>query len=153
MRFIGNIEAKVDAKGRAFLPAAFRKVLQESGEESLVLRKDIFEPCLVLYPESAWNRQLDMLRQKLNRWDGKKQAMFRQFVIDAELITLDSNGRMLIPKRHLKLAEIEQDVRFIGMDDTIEIWSTKSTEQPFINPEDFKQWLEEVMEDGQGHLQ
>ena len=134
MRFIGNIEAKVDAKGRAFLPAAFRKVLQESGEESLVLRKDIFEPCLVLYPESAWNRQLDMLRQKLNRWDGKKQAMFRQFVIDAELITLDSNGRMLIPKRHLKLAEIEQDVRFIGMDDTIEIWSTKNTEQPFINP-------------------
>ncbi|MDY6027220.1 MAG: cell division/cell wall cluster transcriptional repressor MraZ, partial [Prevotella sp.] len=108
---------------------------------------------LVLYPESAWNRQLDMLRQKLNRWDGKKQAMFRQFVIDAELITLDSNGRMLIPKRHLKLAEIEQDVRFIGMDDTIEIWSTKNTEQPFINPEDFKQWLEEVMEDGQGHLQ
>ena len=153
MRFIGNIEAKVDAKGRAFLPAAFRKVLQESGEESLVLRKDIFEPCLVLYPESAWNRQLDMLRQKLNRWDGKKQAMFRQFVIDAELITLDSNGRMLIPKRHLKLAEIEQDVRFIGMDDTIEIWSTKNTEQPFINPEDFKQWREEVMEDGQGHLQ
>ena len=118
MRFIGNIEAKVDVKGRAFLPAAFRKVLQESGEESLVLRKDIFEPCLVLYPESAWNRQLDMLRQKLNRWDGKKQAMFRQFVNDAELITLDSNGRLLIPKRHLKLAEIEQDVRFIGMDDT-----------------------------------
>ena len=153
MRFIGNIEAKVDAKGRAFLPAAFRKVLQESGEESLVLRKDIFEPCLVLYPESAWNRQLDMLRQKLNRWDGKKQAMFRQFVIDAELITLDSNGRMLIPKRHLKLAEIAPDVRFIGMDDTIEIWSTKNTDPPFINPEDFKQWLEEVMEDGQGHLQ
>ena len=147
MRFIGNIEAKVDAKGRAFLPAAFRKVLQESGEESLVLRKDIFEPCLVLYPESAWNRQLDMLRQKLNRWDGKKQAMFRQFVIDAELITLDSNGRMLIPKRHLKLAEIEQDVRFIGMDDTIEIWSNSEAEQQKMSAEDFGNALEELMTD------
>lgn len=33
MRFLGNIEAKVDAKGRVFLPVTFRKVLQASGEE------------------------------------------------------------------------------------------------------------------------
>ena len=48
MRFLGNIEAKIDAKGRAFLPAVFRKVLQTSGDENLVLRKDVFEDCLVL---------------------------------------------------------------------------------------------------------
>ena len=41
MRFLGNIEAKTDAKGRAFLPAIFRKVLQAAGEENLVLRKDV----------------------------------------------------------------------------------------------------------------
>ena len=43
MRFLGNIEAKIDAKGRVFLPATFRKVLQAAGEESLVLRKDVFQ--------------------------------------------------------------------------------------------------------------
>ena len=48
MRFLGNIEAKIDAKGRAFLPATFRKVLQTEKEERLVLRKDVFQPCLVL---------------------------------------------------------------------------------------------------------
>ena len=37
MRFLGNIEAKLDVKGRAFLPAIFRKVLQAGGEERLVL--------------------------------------------------------------------------------------------------------------------
>lgn len=47
MRFLGNVEAKTDAKGRAFLPAVFRKVLSASGEENLVLRKDVFQPCLV----------------------------------------------------------------------------------------------------------
>ena len=55
MRFLGNIEAKIDVKGRAFLPATFRKVLQAGGEERLVLRKDVFQACLVLYPESVWN--------------------------------------------------------------------------------------------------
>lgn len=44
MRFLGNIEAKTDAKGRAFLPASFRKILQVSGEENLVLRKTSFSP-------------------------------------------------------------------------------------------------------------
>ena len=43
MRFLGNIEAKTDTKGRAFLPAQFRKVLAASGESTLVLRKDVFE--------------------------------------------------------------------------------------------------------------
>ena len=68
MRFLGNIEAKIDAKGRAFLPASFRKVLQAEKEERLVLRKDVFQPCLVLYPESIWNEQTDALRSRLNRW-------------------------------------------------------------------------------------
>ena len=63
MRFLGNIEAKTDAKGRAFLPAVFRKVLQAGGEERLVLRKDVFQACLVLYPESVWNEQMDLMRQ------------------------------------------------------------------------------------------
>ena len=153
MRFLGNIEAKADAKGRAFLPATFRKVLQTGGEERLVLRKDVFQTCLVLYPESVWNEQMDSMRQRLNRWNKTQQQVFRQFVSDVELVSLDGNGRFLIPKRFQRMANIEQEIRFIGMGDTIEIWSTKNTEQPFINPEDFKQWLEEVMEDGQGHLQ
>ena len=71
MRFIGNIEAKTDAKGRAFLPAVFRKVLQASGEDVLVIRKDVFQSCLVLYPESVWNERLDLLKSQLRPW---KQA-------------------------------------------------------------------------------
>ena len=69
MRFLGTIDSKTDAKGRAFLPASFRKVLSTAGAERLVLRKDIFQPCLVLYPESVWNQMLDSLRARLNRWN------------------------------------------------------------------------------------
>ena len=68
-RFIGNIEARTDEKGRVFLPATFRRVLQKAGDEKLMLRKDIHQRCLVLYPESTWNEQLDALRARLNRWN------------------------------------------------------------------------------------
>lgn len=145
MRFLGNIEAKVDAKGRVFLPATFRKVLQTGGEESLVMRKDVFQPCLTLFPESVWNRQMDEMRSKLNRWNREHQRIFRQFVSDVEAVTLDGNGRFLIPKRYIEMADIQQEVRFIGMGDSIEIWSEKNTEKPFMEPEEFGVALESIM--------
>ncbi|MBR5542066.1 MAG: division/cell wall cluster transcriptional repressor MraZ [Bacteroides sp.] len=145
MRFLGNSEAKTDVKGRVFLPAIFRKQLQMFAEEYLIMRKDIFQSCLVLYPESAWNEQMNQLRDRLNRWDPKHQALFRQFVSDVEIVSLDNNGRFLIPKRYMRLASIEQDVRFIGMDNTIEIWAKEIVEKPFMNPEEFKKELIEIM--------
>jgi len=145
MRFLGTIEAKTDAKGRAFLPASFRKILQTGGEERLVMRKDVFQPCLVLYPESVWNVQLDALRQRLNRWNKQHQQVFRQFVSEVEILTLDGNGRFLIPKRYLRMADIEQDIKFVGLDDTIEIWSNKKAEEHQMSAEEFGNALEELM--------
>ena len=145
MRFLGNSEAKTDAKGRVFLPSMFRKQLQAATEECLIMRKDTYQDCLVLYPESVLNEQMNDLRNRLNRWNAKHQMLFRQFVADVEIVTLDSNGRFLIPKRYLKLANIGQDVRFIGMDDTIEIWAKEALEQPFMDIGLFGKELEEVM--------
>ena len=120
IRFLGNIEAKTDAKGRVFIPATFRKQLQAASEESLVLRKDVFQDCLVLYPESVWFKTQEELRRRLNRWNARQQAVFRQFVSDAEVVVPDGNGRILIPRRYLQMAGIRDEVRFIGMDNTIE---------------------------------
>ena len=146
MLFLGNSEAKIDAKGRVFLPSTFRKQLQTATEECLIMRKDTYQSCLVLYPESVWNEQMNDLRSRLNRWNAKHQMLFRQFVADVEIVTLDNNGRFLIPKRYLKLANISQDVRLIGMDDTIEIWPKEALEQPFMDIELFGKELEDIMD-------
>ena len=145
MRFLGNIEAKTDAKGRVFLPSVFRKVLQASGEEQLVLRKDIYQKCLVLYPESIWNEKVDMLKAQLKPWKPSHQQMLRQFISEAEAISLDGNGRFLISKRLQKAAEIDQDVQFIGMDNTIELWSPQQLKQILKSDEDFGKEFEDIM--------
>jgi len=85
MQFLGNIEAKVDQKGRVFIPAQFRKILEDAAVERLVLRKDVYQDCLVLYPESVWMETQEQLRRLLNRWNPVEQNIFRQFVSDAEL--------------------------------------------------------------------
>lgn len=145
MRFLGNIEAKTDAKGRVFLPAVFRKQLQAASEERLVLRKDVHQQCLVLYPESVWFATQEELRQRLNKWNARHQMIFRQFVSDAEVVVPDGNGRILLPKRYLQMAGIADEVRFIGMDDAIEIWAKERTEQPFMAPDEFSQALDELL--------
>jgi MraZ protein len=145
MRFLGNIEAKTDIKGRAFLPAVFRKVLQASGQENLIMRKDIFQDCLVLYPESVWNEQMDTLRQRLNRYNAEHQRIFRQFVSEVEMLTLDGNGRFLIPKRYMQAAGIQQTVKFIGMGDTIEIWAADKIEAAQMDGDEFGRALEDMM--------
>ena len=145
IRFLGNIEAKTDTKGRVFIPAGFRKQLQAASEERLVLRKDVFQDCLILYPESVWFKTQNQLRQRLNKWNAKHQQIFRQFVSDAEIMIPDGNGRILLPKRYLQMAGIQGEVRFIGVDNTIEIWAKEKAEQHFMNPEEFSEALQDIL--------
>ena len=153
MKVIGTTEAKVDSKGRVFLPAMFRRILTPAspseggaagGEVSLIMRKDLFEDCLVLYTEQTWEQRMNELTARLSVWSRHDQALKRRFSADAEWLTLDSNGRLLLPKRYLKMAAIEGEVTFIGMDDTIEVWASSKLKE-HQESEDFAAEIEKVM--------
>ena len=147
MRFYGDFPAKTDAKGRVFLPAAYRKVLEAHGEERLVMRPDLFQDCLVLYPESLWNNMLDSLRNKLNRWNREHQDIIRGFVAQSEIVELDSNGRFLISKKRMNDMGIKQDVRFLAVDDRIEVWDKHKCEQHLAQQESLGDKLQDAMAD------
>lgn len=145
IRFTGSIDAKTDDKGRVFVPSVFRKVMQKEDEKGFVLRRDIFENCLVLYPQSVWEAQVNAIRARTNPFDRHQRQGMRLFTADAENITLDSGGRMLIPRRYLEHAGIKNDVRFIGVDDTIEIWSRQAAEALLSDPSEVGVILENMM--------
>ena len=148
MRFFGDFPAKTDAKGRVFLPAAYRKVLAANGEEKLVMRRDLHQACLVLYPESLWNQMLDALRAKLNRWNREHQDIIRGFGADSEIVELDGNGRFLINKRKMNEVGINQEVRFLAVDDTIEVWDKDVFEQHLQSQKDsLGERIQEAMSD------
>lgn len=143
--FLGNIEAKMDAKARIFVPAAFRKILQSSSQSILILRKDIFQDCLVLYPVNVWEEELTKLRTRLSRWDKAQQQLFRQFVVDAERLEMDASGRILIPKRYLQMLKISSEIIFLGVDNTIELWTKEALDKSLISTEDFSNQIQELM--------
>ena len=145
VRFIGNTDAKMDEKGRVFFPAVFRRALQKEGDEALMIRKDVHQNCLVLYPKTVWNQQLDELRSRLNRWNSGQQMVFRQFVAGVDELPIDGNGRILIPKRLQQQVSLQSSVRFIGMDDTIELWAKETADALLDNPVSLGENLEALM--------
>ena len=139
----GNIEGKLDSKGRAFLPASFRHQL--NGCTSFYLRKDVFQNCLVLYPENSWEETVTELRQRLSPWNKREDQIFRQFVADADYIELEENGRMLLPKRLLNSLDIKGGIKFLGKITTIEIWPIDKVEETFVSDGDFSIEIENLM--------
>ena len=109
MSFIGQFPVRLDAKNRAFMPAGFRRILQQSGCQTLVVRKDYFENCLVVYPAQQWQEEIAGVRAKLNRFDGNQQMVYRKLVSEAQELQLDSNGRMLLPQALLdKVGQVKK---------------------------------------------
>ncbi len=147
MRFTGNIDAKVDEKGRVFVPSSFRKILQREESQGLIMRRDIFQRCLVLFPQEVWNEQVNAITARTNMFDRQGRDALRRFVAGAESITLDSGGRMLIPRRYLEETGIVNEVRFIGVDNTIEIWSRQAADALLSEPDELADALENLMKE------
>lgn len=145
MRFLGNIEAKLDAKCRVFIPASFRKILVAENQQVLYLRKDIYQDCIVIYPASVWEEELTLLRSRLNRWIPEEQELYRQFMLDAETAEMDSSGRILISRSLLNRVKIDTNVSFLGVDNTMELWSREALEKPRVTDEIFKEKIRELM--------
>ncbi|GHV08477.1 transcriptional regulator MraZ [Bacteroidia bacterium] len=144
-RFIGNMDAKLDAKGRVFVPAAFRKILQSFAGTRLILRKDVYQNCLILYPEKVWEDEVEYLRKKLNRWNRDEDRLFRQLSSNVENLDIDSGGRILIPKRYMQMLNISDVVRFMGMDYTIELWNPAELEKSLMSPEEFEKNIQKYL--------
>ena len=121
--FIGNIEARLDDKGRIFIPAGYRKILGEMESRRIIMRRDTDNECIIFYPEQVWNDKVGQLRQALNEWDPDDQMILMQFMAEAEILEPDSQGRVLLQKKNVEMIGAQQDVLFVGMLDRFALWS------------------------------
>lgn len=144
--FIGKYEAKADVKGRIFIPSAYRKLLPDGERERIVMRRDAENDCMILYPEHVWNTKVEGLKANLDEWNPEDQMILMQFVSDAEWLDIDSQGRILIAKRHLQSIAVESsEVLFVGMIDRFAVWSKVRYEQVKMSQADFAKVLKQRM--------
>jgi MraZ protein len=142
--FIGEYTCRIDDKGRLMLPAAFKKQMPQEAKETFVVRKDIFEHCLVLYPLNEWQYQNQLIRSNVNPYKREHQDFLRAFYKGAAELELDSTNRILIPKRLLAEAGIDKEAILAGQATKIEIWA-KERYDKVLSGDDFAGLAEKIM--------
>lgn len=143
--FVGDFEVKTDDKGRIVLPSAFKKVLGANGDDRFVVRKDLYEVCLVLFPYAEWEQELNRIREKLNPYNREHSRFLRDFFKGSAEVTLDGNGRFLVPKRLMELAGIDREVVLVGVDKKIEIWDKTKYENSGMGSEELALMAEKFL--------
>ncbi len=147
LTFIGDYPCKLDAKGRFLLPAAFRKLLAASSEDRFVMRKNLYENCLDLFPSSEWDKQLAKIRSQLNPFNRKHATFLREFFRGTAEVQVDSNGRILIPKKYFTDTDLSKGLTLVGQDGKIEIWDTEKYQDSGMNQEEFNQLANDILGD------
>jgi MraZ protein len=124
----------MDEKGRVSLPSAFRR---EADSDSFVLMQ--WEPgYLALFTAGKWaeiqERLLEFRRNDAQAWN-----RVRLIVANAEVVSPDKQGRILVPAPLQAAAGLSGTVVLSGNIDRVELWS----------PDRFK----EAVEDDAGDIQ
>ncbi len=141
--FIGEYECKLDAKGRFMLPAGLKKQIDPAAQEQFVMNRG-FEGCLVLYPMNEWKVETSRF-EKLNLYVAKNRKFYRQFHNGATQLSLDSAGRLLVPKQLMSAGAIEKEIVLFAYANRIEVWAKDRYNDVMAEGDDFESLAEDVM--------
>lgn len=120
LSLIGEYELAIDAKGRFLLPAGLRKQLPEGQADRFVINRG-FENCLVMYPMEVWT-VVSAKINKLNDFNPKERALKRLFLNGANVVEVDSAGRMNLPKNLMEFASLSKDMVLAAQGNKVELW-------------------------------
>jgi MraZ protein len=119
VNLLGQYEVSVGDKGRIALPSKVRK---ELGEKVIITYG--FEKSLIVVSEQNWTRLVGELKNSslfaVNARDTKR------FLFGGAIsVTLDKQGRFLLPEYLRKYAGIGDEVIFLGLESYAELWDKK----------------------------
>lgn len=142
--FIGDYTCKADSKCRVVVPASFRRVMESSGQVLFVLRKNVFEACIDMYPYEVWEERITKLRSELNLLDRSHATFLREFCRGTQEVEMDTNGRVLLPRRLLEEIGIDKELVFAAQDSVIQIWDVKAYEAVAVSGEELGRMAGEI---------
>jgi len=126
--FSATYSALIDDKGRVVLPAPLKKAMGELADEPLVIEKDIYKPCLNIYPEKRYSEKLDKVANKLNEFNETDDDLLDELYENFTTLSMAPNGRINIPSDFMEHAGITREVRevmFAGKGAYIRLWNEK----------------------------
>ncbi len=120
----GKSETRIDDKGRINVPAKFREILKERGDDRLFLTNRRFRDvrCLDAWPQSEWLKLLARVEESTTLSAAAKDFWDGFYSSEAEECPIDNQGRVLVPPSLREYAGLVKEVMFATARDKFRIW-------------------------------
>lgn len=116
MKLFGKFTLSIDGRGRLCIPPAFRHQLPST----LLITIHFKEKCLAIYTRESWERYCEAIQEEMaDEQEAKQWIRDRSPFIFT--MSMNSDGRILIPEQLCSLLPLGEECVMIGLRDHIEL--------------------------------
>ena len=125
----GNHPARVDEKGRLKIPNGFRVLVeQQYGAELFVT--SVSGEYVRIYPMAVW-LEIERRLAEVPSANPSKQRFLDRVNFFGQTVTMDKQGRVVLPQLLRESAAMVGDVSVLGLQNHLEVWNQKRLTERF----------------------
>jgi MraZ protein len=125
----GNHPARVDDKGRLKIPNGFRVLVeQQYGAELFVT--SVTGDYVRVYPMAVW-LEIERRLAEVPSANPSKQRFLDRVNFFGQTVTMDKQGRVVLPQLLRESAAMAGDVSVLGLHNHLEVWNQKRLTERF----------------------
>ncbi len=126
--FLASYENKIDKKGRVSVPSTFRSHLSSIGYNGFIAYPSFNYSALEACSQDRVEKLANAI-DSLNPFEEKRDYFATSVLSESENLQFDTEGRVSISEKLLKHAKIENNILFVGLGKTFQIWEPKNFEK------------------------
>jgi len=126
--FLSSFENKIDKKGRVSVPATFRSYLNTLGYNGFISYPSFNHSALEACSQDRIEK-LSSTIDSLNPFEEKRDYFATSVLSESESHQFDTEGRVSISEKLLNHANIKNNILFVGLGRTFQIWEPKNFEK------------------------
>ena len=126
--FLSSFENKLDKKGRVAVPATFRSHLNSLGYNGFISYPSFNHSALECCSQDRIEKLSNTI-DSLNPFEDKRDYFATSILSESVNLQFDSEGRVSFTEKLLNHADIKNNVLFVGLGKTFQIWEPKTFEK------------------------
>ncbi len=126
--FLSSFENKLDKKGRVSVPATFRSHLSSLGYNGFISYPSFNHPALEACSQDRIEKLSNTI-DSLNPFEEKRDYFATSILSESVNLQFDTEGRVSLTEKLLKHANIKNNILFVGLGKTFQIWEPKTFEK------------------------
>ena len=126
--FLSTYVNKVDRKGRVSVPATFRSTLATNSQPNLVVA---FPSLRVRAVECTGSQRIEEMQRRIDTLEqfSDEYENLTQIFADSHPMSMDPEGRIVLPETLKEHAGIGCDVAFVGLGAMFQLWDPAQYEE------------------------